>query len=537
MKRNYIIGLFVSLLLYGCEGDPPDPIPTPVLPTLTTVAITNITSVSATGGGMITSDGGASVTARGICWSTATAPTITGTHTTDGSGTGSFASSMTGLTPNTIYYARTYATNSVGTSYGNEITFTTLPASPLIPTLATLSITAITSSSASSGGAITADGGASVTSRGVCWNTSTGPTIANSHTTDGTGIGAFSSALSGLTANTTYFVRSYATNSAGTAYGNELSFTTSAATPANVYAAGSERVSANVFLAKTWKNGVATDLTNGSFDAQAASIYVSGTDVYACGYERNAGGFMVAKYWKNGVATSLTGGTTNARAFSIFVSGADVYVAGVERQAGGTDVARYWKNGTAVTLSNVSMTAYATGIFVSGANVYVCGVESNAGGKYVAKLWSNGVAFDLSDGTTNASVWGVYVTGADVYVAGEISNSSNVYQGKYWKNGVRTDLVSGSNCIGRSVFVAGTDVYVAGFQVIDQSRLWTNNVLTNLSGISPNTYANSVYVLGGDVYVTGAENDMPRIWKNGTGTTLSTNASRTGAAVAVFVTY
>ncbi|MBC7873227.1 MAG: hypothetical protein H7Y01_04480 [Ferruginibacter sp.] len=405
-----------------------------------------------------------------------------------------------------------------------------------VPTLSTLTISNVTATSASSGGNISSDGGAAVTARGVCWNTSTGPTIANNHTTNGMGTGSFTSAMSGLTATTTYFIRSYATNSVGTAYGNELSFTTSAAAPANVYAAGSERVSTSVFLAKTWKNGVATDLTNGSFDAQAASIYVSGTDVYACGYEKNAGGFIVAKYWKNGVASSLTGGTTNARAFSIFVSGADIYVAGVERQTGGTDVARYWKNGTAVTLSNLSMTAYSTGIFVSGANVYVTGVETNASGKYVAKLWTNGTPTDLSDGTTNASAWGVYVSGADVYVTGEISNASNVQQGKYWKNGVRTDLVSGSNSIGRSVFVAGTNVHVAGFQVLDQARLWTNNVLTNLSAVLTNTYANSVYVSGADVYVTGAENDLPRMWKNGTGTPLSTNAGRTGAAVAVFVT-
>ena len=407
---------------------------------------------------------------------------------------------------------------------------------PVLPSLTTTAVTAITSYSANSGGNINSDGGASITARGVCWNTSTGPTIVNSRTTDGTGTGSFTSSMSGLAANTTYYVRSYATNSVGTAYGNELSFTTSIATPANVYAAGSERVSASVYLAKTWKNGVATDLTNGSFDAQAASIYVSGTDVYACGYERNVGGFLIAKYWKNGIATSLTGGTTNARAFSIFVSGADVYVAGVERQAGGTEVARYWKNGTAVTLSNLSMTAYSTGIFVSGGNVYVCGAETNASGKYVAKLWTNGTATDLSDGTTNASAWGVYVSGADVYVAGEISDALNVQSAKYWKNGARTDLVTASNCIGRSVFVAATNVHVAGFQVLNQARLWTNNIVTNLSGVSANTYANSVYVLGADVYVSGAENDLPRLWKNGIGTNLSTNASRTGAAVAVFVT-
>jgi hypothetical protein len=533
--RLITIPLFIGILLSSCGKDT-DTRTNDKPPVVTTAPATNLTSTSVTVGGTITDEGSSTVTERGVCWGLNPNPDLNSGRIY-GAGNGTpFSFNLTTLNPSTLYYARAYAKNNFGVSFGSQISFTTSSPAPTLPTLATTAVTAITTASASSGGNVSSDGGAAVTARGVCWNTSTGPTIANSHTTDGTGTGFFTSAMSGLTANTTYYVRSYASNSVGTAYGNELSFTTSASATANVYAAGSERVSAGVYLAKTWKNGVATDLTNGSFDAQAASIYVSGPDVYACGYERNAGGFMVAKYWKNGVATSLTGGTTNARAFSIFISGTDIYVAGVEKLPGGYDVARYWKNGAAVTLSNPSMTAYATAIFVSGANVYVCGAETNVSGKYVARLWTNGSPTDLSDGTTNASTWGLYVAGGDVYVAGEISNTSNVYQGKYWKNGVRTDLVSASNCIGRSIFVAGADIYVAGFQVVDQARLWTNNVMTNLSAVIANTYANSVYVSGTDVYVTGAENDMPRIWKNGTGSPLPTNASRTGAAVAVFVT-
>lgn len=103
---------------------------------------------------------------------------------------------------------------------------------PLIPVIATLSTTvasAITSTTATSGGNISNDGGASITARGVCWNTSTGPSIANSKTTDGMGSGTFASSITGLTPATIYYVRAYATNSAGTAYGNEISLTTTAA--------------------------------------------------------------------------------------------------------------------------------------------------------------------------------------------------------------------------------------------------------------------------------------------------------------------
>ena len=77
----------------------------------------------------------------------------------------------------------------------------------------------------SSSGTVGADGGASVTARGVCWSTTTNPTIANSKTTDGTGTGTFTSAITGLTSGTTYYVRSYATNSVGATYGPQVSFT------------------------------------------------------------------------------------------------------------------------------------------------------------------------------------------------------------------------------------------------------------------------------------------------------------------------
>jgi hypothetical protein len=98
-----------------------------VAPTVTTTAVSDIDKTTATGGGNVTADGGATVTARGICWSTSHNPTVSDSHTTDGTGTGSFTSAMTGLTASTTYYVRAYATNSAGTAYGEEVSFTTLP--------------------------------------------------------------------------------------------------------------------------------------------------------------------------------------------------------------------------------------------------------------------------------------------------------------------------------------------------------------------------------------------------------------------------
>jgi len=199
--------------------------------TLTTSTPTAVMLNTATSGGNITSDGGSAVTARGVCWNTTSGPTISNSKTSNGTGTGSFTSSITGLLAGTTYYVRAYATNANGTSYGNEVSLTTTQTA--IPILSTTSPTSITVSTATAGGNITSDGGSPVTARGVCWNTSTSPTINNSKTSDGSGTGSFTSSLTGLQSGTTYYLRAYASNVSGTTYGNEVSFTTTPPAPAN----------------------------------------------------------------------------------------------------------------------------------------------------------------------------------------------------------------------------------------------------------------------------------------------------------------
>lgn len=126
------------------------------------------------------------------------------------------------------YIYRVYSYNSAGNSasFTNEFSIS-IPVPITLPTVTSSTVTSIISTTANSGGNITSDGGASVSARGVVWSTSQNPTIAlSTKTIDGTGTGNFSSVISGLTANTTYYLRAYATNSAGTAYGNEVTFTT-----------------------------------------------------------------------------------------------------------------------------------------------------------------------------------------------------------------------------------------------------------------------------------------------------------------------
>lgn len=201
-------------------------IPNNSAPVVATTTVSAITQTTAQSGGNITSDGGAAVTARGVCWSTNVNPTVADSKTIDGSGTGGFTSVITGLNAGTNYYVRAYATNSVGTGYGSARPFTTAGSIPVVTTTA---VSAITQTTSQSGGNVASDGGAAVTARGVCWSTDPTPTIADNKTTDGSGTGSFTSAITGLNTGTNYYVRAYATNSMGTGYGSALQFTTSGA--------------------------------------------------------------------------------------------------------------------------------------------------------------------------------------------------------------------------------------------------------------------------------------------------------------------
>jgi len=195
----------------------------PVVPTLTTAAITAITGNSAGGGGNVTVTGGAEVTVRGICFGLTNTPTIADSKTTDGKGAGAFVSALTGLKGNMTYYVRAYATNSAGTGYGPAVTFKTLID---IPAVTTAEISGVTKVAAVSGGEVTYDGGGTVTARGLVWGMSSNPTLTDTKIAGGAGLGAFVSNLTGLAKFTTYHVRAYATNSAGTAYGANVQFTT-----------------------------------------------------------------------------------------------------------------------------------------------------------------------------------------------------------------------------------------------------------------------------------------------------------------------
>lgn len=196
------------------------------LPQLTTSGAVDIATTSAGLGGNVLDQGAAPVTERGVCWSQNSNPTIFDFSASSGSGLGSFTVTLSGLDPSTTYYARAYATNAAGTAYGNQVTFQTLSMGGNLPTVITTPISEITGTTAVVGGTVTADGGETIISRGICWNTSPNPTTANNILANGLGLGQFSATLTALQNGTTYYVRAYATNINGTSYGEQVVFIT-----------------------------------------------------------------------------------------------------------------------------------------------------------------------------------------------------------------------------------------------------------------------------------------------------------------------
>lgn len=203
----------------------------PGLPTdLSTYSASGLTISTAEVSGYVGGAGGGMISSKGICYSaTSSSPTLSNsTIATAGAGIGTISISLKGLEQGRTYYYRVFATNEAGTAYGTTYSFTTrLPALP--SSISTFSVSSITANNAYLNGAVGNDGGAVNLKRGFVYSTSTSsPALGNSLSIEaGTGTGSFGSTIYGLSRNTRYYVRTYATNSAGTSYGTTVSFTTS----------------------------------------------------------------------------------------------------------------------------------------------------------------------------------------------------------------------------------------------------------------------------------------------------------------------
>ncbi len=216
-NRNKIPVLSVLLMIFigfACKKES--------VPEVITYEIRNVGTTFARSGGQVTDEGSASVTARGVCWSTGTNPTVSDSKSNDGTGPGTFVSEISGLLPATVYYVRAYAINSIGTGYGDVISFKTYGDAPVSTSLPPLFVSSNESAPAASVNTFFLDteisfeyGETTAYGNSVSYS---GRPLANEE--------KVAVKISGLKPETTYHFRVKAVNSLGTSYGEDLTFTT-----------------------------------------------------------------------------------------------------------------------------------------------------------------------------------------------------------------------------------------------------------------------------------------------------------------------
>ncbi|WP_081894243.1 Ig-like domain-containing protein [Muricauda sp. MAR_2010_75] len=309
----------------------------------------------------------------------------------------------------------------------------------------------------------------------------------------------------------------------------------------NVYVAGFD-LSGNNVVAVLWKNGEAHNLTDGTNNARAHSVFVDDNGiVHVVGYEF-VNGVKVAMLWEpdgeNIKATILSNPANEAEAQSIFINeNGTSFVAGYELHNGTRD-AMLWIDQMANIVSDGSSNAYAYDVYVDGTDVYVVGSQSINGTK-AAILWFNDQVVGLTDGSTQAQANSVFVQNGNTYVAGEqdIAGFKALLWDSSQPNPVALTNINEGTAL--SVTGNGTDIFVAGAQTNAQNQsfatLWTNGSPTALAdgGMGPSS-ARSVFLYDSDVYLAGYQIEngvyMAKLWVNGVQTDLGA-----GFGTSVFV--
>jgi hypothetical protein len=326
---------------------------------------------------------------------------------------------------------------------------------------------------------------------------------------------------------------------------------------ADVYVAGQEWLASNDSRATLWTNGAAKRLSD--VRSTTNSVFVSGDDTYVTGSEYytdpQGNNRPRGVFWKNGVRQDIQVIDDRVSQFyySVFVSGDDVYVSGsgglVIMGGRASALPVIWKNGVAQPLGDKG--GRVDSVFVAGSDVYAAGTEDTYNlqseqSEWRSILWKNGEAQEFDSFASNSIYIGRYslfVSGSDVYVAGYYGPSdpeTNTVRAVLWKNGVRQQL-SDNVSNAASVFASGGNAYVAGYEYTSSTSgggraiLWKDGARQQLSNNPSN--AVSVRVLGGDVYVGGSDSISGQgsravVWVNGARQQVS-NSSSTASSIFV----
>ncbi|WP_283610253.1 IPT/TIG domain-containing protein [Faecalispora anaeroviscerum] len=403
-----------------------------VAPTVTTGEATSVAQTTATGNGNVTNLGSSNPTQHGFVWSTSANPTTSNSKTEQGtvSATGAFTGSITGLAANTTYHIRTYATNSAGTSYGEDVTFVT-QAALVASTVTTGEATSVAQTTATGNGNVTNLGSSNPTQHGFVWSTSANPTTSNSKTEQGavSATGAFTGSITGLAANTTYHIRAYATNSAGTSYGEDMTFATQAALVAPTVTSLSP--------------------TSGMI-AGGTSVTITGTDFTD--------------------ATAVEFGGTAATSFTVD-SSTKITATSPAHSAGAVDVTVTTPAGTSATGTSCQFTYTAPLPTVTDANISISGATGTGGiykiGDTVTVAWNNSTSGDNSTGVTGVTMNFTAFGGGAAVTATE---SGGVWRAAY------TITVGSINGTNKNISV--TAVNPAGSTTtVDTTNAAVNNIL------------------------------------------------------------
>lgn len=285
----------------------------------------------------------------------------------------------------------------------------------------------------------------------------------------------------------------------------------------DVYIAGYESNGEHL-VAKYWKNGVETVLSNGKYDAQATSIYIADNSIYVAGYESN-GKKNVAKYWKDGVEICLTDGSQNARANDILKINNGIHVVGMEGDYGFNTFDRqpvYWKDGTPTILSAGKSEGEAISIVNDEGNVYILIQHINT---RAASYWKNDSYVDWGRVTfpLDARTSSMAVDNGNVYIVGSATYTGPTIIATLWENGHPTQLSGNqslTNANARAIAIENKNIYVGGYEN-GQATYWKNGIPYTLPD---GQEVSAISVDNENVFAAGStrssNGNVIKFWKN-----------------------